>query len=148
MARMKWPNIVAVVTAPFLGLAALVLPRVGSARDVGLPFLEVARRSLDGYGASSALLLVVVGVGLGVVSSVPAWQLGLAAIAALPVLSILRIIADPTSDNLLGIEWVLYFFQWAPVFVGAEIYRRLSGRGSRAPQAPEAPASSSGRSSE
>jgi hypothetical protein len=98
----------------------------------GVPsFFRAVARAQDGYGGGAALLLLGVGVVLGAASGVPSWLLGLASIAALPALSIAELILDPASSSNLAlspIAWLFYVFFGSPVFLGAELVRRLAAR--------------------
>ncbi len=129
----RWANLAGLAVAPFLGLGAMVLPVAGDTTDTAGLF-GLVDHALNGFGGGAALLLVFVGAILGAVSSTPAWALGLAGIAFLPLISVAEMLADPTSNNLGPIAWLFYVFEWGPLFLGAELVQRARRGRSRVPE--------------
>ena len=120
-------NIVGFVMAPALGLAAMLGPVLVSppAKHYDAPLFPVVRDAVEGVGVPQLILLFAAGVALGVVSTSRAWLLGLAAIAALPIVTVLELIKDPASHNLFPLEFATYAFYGIVVMCGVLAIRRV-----------------------
>src|SRR5262245_32643320 len=121
---MTWRNRASLAAAPLLGLLCIVAPALERPEAKAWSFLALVQHAIEGFGASAALLLFILGVALGTVSAVRSVILGLAAIASLPLISIVQMVLDPSANNLGPIAWFFYWVEWAPVFAGAELSRR------------------------
>lgn len=110
-----------------VGALCVITPHLAQGRPSGQD-ATLLTRSIDGFGPPALLLLVVAGVAFGSRCSVPSWKLGVAAVVALPVWTLIDIIVEPTSHNLWPFEWLFYPFVAGPVFVGAELARRYAAR--------------------
>jgi hypothetical protein len=66
-------------------------------------------------------------VGFGCALAVPHrfWVAGLASMALFPVVAIVGAVRDPTSHNLLGIEFVMYGFLTLPAILGGALGKRI-----------------------
>jgi len=86
------------------------------------------KNMVDGMRPISLLYLVLVGLGCGLAVPHRFWVAGLASMALFPVMAILGAVRDPTSHNLLGLEFVIYGFLTLPAIVGGAL-GKLIGKG-------------------
>src|SRR4030095_595591 len=96
--------------APVLGLGAMLLPVLiwPPARHYDAPFFPLLRDAVESVGLPQLLLLCAAGLILGLVSTSRAWRLSAAAVMPLPLVALAELIQDPTSPNLLPIEFIFY----------------------------------------
>jgi len=66
------------------------------------------KNMVDGMRPVSLLYLVLVGFGCGLAVPHRFWVAGLASMALFPVMTIVGAVRDPTSHNLLGIEFLVH----------------------------------------
>jgi hypothetical protein len=83
------------------------------------------KNMLDGMQPISLLYLVLVGFGCGFAVPHRIWVAGLASMALFPVMAIVGVVRDPTSHNLLGIEFVMYGFLTLPTMLGAALGKMI-----------------------
>jgi hypothetical protein len=76
---------------------------------------------VDGMRLISLLYLVLVGLGCGLAIPHRFWVAGLASMALFPVMAIVGAVRDPTSHNLLVIEFVMYGFLTLPAILGGAL---------------------------
>jgi hypothetical protein len=79
------------------------------------------KNMIDGMRPISLLFLVLVGFGCGLAVSHRFWVAGLASMALFPVMAIVGAVRDPTSHNVLGIEFVMYAFLTLPAILGGAL---------------------------
>jgi hypothetical protein len=79
------------------------------------------KNMVDGMRPISLLYLVLVGLGCGLAVPHRFWVAGLASMALFPVMAILGAVRDPTSHNLLGLEFVIYGFLTLPAILGGAL---------------------------
>jgi hypothetical protein len=119
--RIDWQLLVVALVASVAGYLALWVPWVlaGSHKNM-----------LDGMQPISLLYLVGVGFGCGLAVPRRFWVAGLASMSLLPIVAIVQGILDPTSHNLLGLEFVMYGFLTLPAILGGALGKltRAGGR--------------------
>jgi len=79
------------------------------------------KNMVDGMRPISLLYLVLEGLGCGLAVPHRFWVAGLASMALFPVMAILGAVRDPTSHNLLGLEFVIYGFLTLPAILGGAL---------------------------
>jgi len=79
------------------------------------------KNMVDGMRPISLLYLVLVGLGCGLAVPHRFWVAGLASMALFPVMAILGAVRNPTSHNLLGLEFVIYGFLTLPAILGGAL---------------------------
>jgi uncharacterized membrane protein len=79
------------------------------------------KNMVDGMRLISLLYLVLVGLGCGLAIPHRFWVAGLASMALFPVMAIVGAVRDPTSHNLLVIEFVMYGFLTLPAILGGAL---------------------------
>ena len=79
------------------------------------------KNMVDGMRPVSLLYLVLVGFGCGLAVPHRFWVAGLASMALFPVMTIVGAVRDPTSHNLLGIEFFMYAFLTFPAILGGAL---------------------------
>ena len=107
--------------AAFAGLVAVMLPVAlnPTLRHYDAPLFPWVRTGWEGAGLLTVFLLGLAGLGVAVMSKTRPLALGIATMALFPVMSIDEIIVDPTSHNLLPLEWLMYLAATAPGIAGA-----------------------------
>ena len=106
------------------GLIAVVLSGKVSSQEAD--FFEVVRAGVEAASGLTVLLLVGAGYGARRVAAVRPLVLGLATVATLPVIALIDVaFIDPTSHNLLPVEFIVYAMGALPGCLGAW----LPGRG-------------------
>ena len=83
------------------------------------------KNMVDGMQLISLLYLVLVGFGCGLAVPHRVWVAGLASMALFPVMAIVGAVRDPTSHNLLGIEFVMYAFLTLPAILGGALGKMI-----------------------
>ena len=118
---------VGLLIAPVLGLLSLLVPILiqPPARHRDAPLFPLLSDAVEGVGWPALLLLFTSGCLLGAFSTTRAMVLGAAAIAPLPIATVLEMIKDPTSHNLFPLEFVMYAFYGLIVVAGASVWRRF-----------------------
>ena len=114
--RFKRQVLVTAIIAAVAGYLAVWLPwhLAGSPRNM-----------VDGMQLISLLYLVLVGFGCGLAVPHRFWVAGLASMALFPVMAIVGVIRDPTSHNLLGMEFVMYGFLTLPAILGGALGKMI-----------------------
>ena len=79
------------------------------------------KNMVDGMQLSSLLYLTLVGFGCGLAVPHRFWVAGLASMSLFPVMAIVGAVRDPTSHNLLGMEFVIYGFLTLPAIFGGAL---------------------------
>jgi len=79
------------------------------------------KNMLDGMQLISLFYLMSVGFGCGLAVPHRFWVAGLASMSLFPVMAIIGVLRDPTSHNLLGVEFIMYGFLTLPVLFGAAV---------------------------
>lgn len=79
------------------------------------------KNMVDGMQLISLLYLVLVGFGCGLAVPHRFWVAGLASMSLFPVMAIVGVVRDPTSHNLLGMEFVMYGFLTLPALFGGAL---------------------------
>jgi len=104
--------LVVVIIAAFAGYLAVWLPwrLAGSHKNM-----------IDGMELISLLYLVLVGFGCGLAVPHRFWVAGLASMALFPVMAVVGVVRDPTSHNLLGMEFIMYGFLTLPALFGGAV---------------------------
>jgi hypothetical protein len=110
--RINMQLLVIAIVAAVAGYLAVWIPwsLAGSHNDM-----------VDGMRPISLLYLVLVGFGCGLAVPHRFWVAGLASMALFPVIAIVGAVRDPTSHNLLGIEFVMYAFLTLPAILGGAL---------------------------
>ena len=80
---------------------------------------------VDGMELISLLYLTLVGFGCGLAVPHRVWIAGLASMSLFPVMAIVGVVRDPTSHNLLGIEFVIYAFLTLPAILGGALGKMI-----------------------
>ena len=83
------------------------------------------KNMLDGMELISLLYLTLVGFGCCLAVPHRVWIAGLASMSLFPVLAIIGVLRDPTSHNLLGIEFVMYAFLTLPAILGGALAKMI-----------------------
>jgi hypothetical protein len=83
------------------------------------------KNMVDGLQPISLLYLVLVGFGCGFAVPHRFWVAGLASMALFPVMAVVGVLRDPTSHNLLGIEFVMYAFLTLPALFGGAVGKMI-----------------------
>ena len=114
--RIDWQLLVVALVASVAGYLALWVPWVlaGSHKNM-----------VDGMRPVSLLYLLLVGFGCGLAVPHRFWVAGLASMALFPVMAIVGAVRDPTSHNLLGIEFVMYAFLTLPAILGGALGKMI-----------------------
>lgn len=105
--------IVVCVVASVAGYLALWIPWALA----GFP----SKNMIDGMQLISLVFLMLVGFGCGLVFTSLFWVAGLASMSLFPIISIIDIIQDPSSHNLLPLEFILYAFLTLPAIFGGAL---------------------------
>jgi len=111
--RISWKKeLPALLLLPVLGLLAFLGPWIVSPPDAYLPspLFPILRHSVEKISPVTLGLLFLIGLGVGSFSKLPAWGIGLAAIALLPPAALAEGVVDPSSHNLLPFEFLFYAF--------------------------------------
>lgn len=80
---------------------------------------------IDGMRPISLLYLTLVGFGCALAVPHRFWVVGLASMALFPVMAIVGVVRDPTSHNLLGMEFVMYGFLTLPAILGGALGKMI-----------------------
>ena len=114
--RIDWQLLVVAIVASGAGYLALWIPWVlaGSHKNM-----------LDGMQPISLLYLVVVGFGCGLAVPRRFWIAGLASMSLFPVIAIVGAVRDPTSHNLVVMEFVIYGFLTLPAILGGALGKMI-----------------------
>lgn len=101
--------------------------------SIWLPwFIAGARRNMiDGMRLESLLFLMLSGFLIGRARPQHAWVIGLATMASFPVIALVEVILDPTTHNLLPLEFIGYGLMTLPGLLGALGGRALRRRDDR-----------------
>ena len=83
------------------------------------------KNMLDGMELISLLYLTLVGFGCGLAVPHRVWIAGLASMSLFPVMAIVGVVQDPTSHNLLGIEFVMYALLTLPAILGGALGKMI-----------------------
>ncbi len=86
---------------------------------------------IDGMRIESLHFMLLSGLLLGKARPQHAWIIGLATMAAFPVIALVEVIVDPTSHNLLPLEFIGYGLMTLPGLFGALCGRALRRRNDR-----------------
>ena len=112
--------------AAALGVAAVVLAVHGHAVDGSAsPVFPAVARGIEGLNGWSVIFLIVAGFILGVFGKAHPLLIGLATMAFFPMMSLVDVIVDSTSHNLLPFECAIYAFLTVPGILGAFAGRRF-----------------------
>ena len=108
-------------------LAVAIVASVAGYLALWIPWVLAGshKNMFDGMQPISLLYLVLVGFGCGLAVPHRAWIPGLASMALFPVMAIVGVVRDPTSHNLLGIEFVIYAFLTLPAMFGAALGKMI-----------------------
>src|ERR1035437_1523240 len=79
------------------------------------------KNMVDGMELISLLYLTLVGFGCGLAVPHRFWVAGMASMSLFPVMAIVGAVRDPTSHDLLGIEFVMYGFLTLPAILGGAL---------------------------
>jgi hypothetical protein len=114
--RINWQVLVIATIAAVAGYLAVWIPWIlaGSHKNM-----------VDGMELISLLYLTLVGFGCGLAVPHRCWVAGLASMSLFPVMAIVGAVRDPTSHNLLGIEFVMYGFLTLPAIIGGALGRLI-----------------------
>ena len=112
----SWQVIVVAVIAAVAGYLAVWIPWTMAGSHQNL---------VDGMQPISLLYLLSVGLGCGLVVPRLFWVAGLASMALFPVMAIVELARDPTSHNLLPLEFVVYAFLTIPALFGGVLGWRI-----------------------
>jgi hypothetical protein len=114
--RIDWQLLVVAIVASGAGYLSFWIPWVlaGSHKNM-----------LDGMQPISLLYLVLVGFGCGLAVPRRIWVAGLASMSLFPVMAIVGAVRDPTSHNLLGMEFVIYGFLTLPAILGGALGKMI-----------------------
>jgi hypothetical protein len=120
-------NQLGLALAPALGLLAMVLPVWiwPPARHHEAPLFPLIRDAVEGVGVPQLLLLFIVGIVLGLVTTSRAWILGGLAIAVLPIVTVLELVKESCSHNLFPFEFAMYAVHGVVVVCGVLAIRWL-----------------------
>lgn len=118
--------------AAFAGVLAVILPVAlnPTLRHYDAPLFSWVRTGWEGAGLLTVFLLGLAGLGVALISRTRPLVLGIATMALFPVMSVAEVVVDPTSHNLLPLEWLMYLAATAPGIAGAYLgqgFRRLLG---------------------
>jgi hypothetical protein len=123
----RWPLALA---AGALGLLAIALPPLldPGSRRYDAPLFPLVRAGVESFGLLSAFLLFLAGAIVGARRPPRAWLWGMATLLPLPLLALAEVLVDPTSHNLLPLEFASYVVLAMPAAVGAELAARRGVR--------------------
>jgi hypothetical protein len=109
-------------------LVIAIIAAVAGYLAVWIPWMLAGshKNMVDGMRPMSLLYLTLVGFGCGLAVPYRFWVAGLASMALFPVMAIVGAVRDPTSHNLLGIEFVMYGFLTLPAIIGGALGRLIS----------------------
>jgi len=95
--------------------------------SVWLPWMLAGSRKnmIDGMQPVSLLYLALVGFGCSLAVPRRFWISGLASMALFPFIAVFGAISDPTSHNLIGIEFVMYAFMTVPALLGGALGKMI-----------------------
>ena len=107
--------------ASILGLLSVVLPTFfqHDLKKYDAPLFPLIRTGIEGISSWSFGLLFCSGFGLKLMSRLSGWKIGLATMALFPIMTIIELIADSSSHNLLPIEFIFYAVFSLPAILGA-----------------------------
>ncbi|MEK0414010.1 MAG: hypothetical protein RL070_1498 [Bacteroidota bacterium] len=118
---MKNKKITSYFLAASLGVLSIILPTLFTPhiKHYDAPLFPIIRTGLEGVSIWTFGLLLSSGFSLKFFSNISSWKLGLATMIFFPVISILEIIADSSSHNLLPFEFIFYAVYSIPAIIGA-----------------------------
>ncbi len=101
--------------------------------SVCIPWLIAGARKnmIDGMRIESLHFMLLSGLLLGKARPKHAWIIGLATMASFPVIALVEVILDPTTHNLLPLEFIGYGLMTLPGLFGALCGRALRRRNDR-----------------
>ena len=104
-------------------LVIAIIAAVAGYLAVWIPWMLAGshKNMVDGMELSSLLYLTLVGFGCGLAVPHRFWVAGLASMALFPVMAIIGAVRDPTSHNLLGMEFIMYGFLTLPALFGGAV---------------------------
>ncbi len=104
-------------------LLIAIIAAIGGYLALWVPWMFAGshKNMFDGMELISLLFLALVGLGCGLAVPHRVWIAGLASMALFPVIAIVGAIRDPTSHNLLGIEFLMYGFLTLPAIFGGAL---------------------------
>ena len=104
-------------------LVSAIISAVAGYLAVWLPWKLAGSQTnmVDGMQLISLLYLVLVGFGCGLAVPHRFWVAGLASMALFPVMAVVGVVRDPTSHNLLGMEFIMYGFLTLPALFGGAV---------------------------
>jgi hypothetical protein len=117
--------------APAIGLAAMLMPLLiwPPARHYRAPLFPILREAIESMEVPQLLFFVAAGALLGLASKSRAWLLAAAAVSVLPLVALAEMVVDPTSHNLIPLEFMFYAFYGFLVWLGIVGIRRARSWG-------------------
>ncbi|WP_075350834.1 hypothetical protein [Algoriphagus marinus] len=107
--------------ASILGVISIVLPTffLPDLRQYDSPLFPLIRTGIEGISSWSFGLLFLSGFGVKLLSKLSSWKIGLSTMALFPIMAIFEMIVDPSSHNMLPIEFIFYAVYSVPAIIGA-----------------------------
>lgn len=104
-------------------VAVSLVPAVGGYLAVWMPWVHAGspKNLVDGMQPVSLLYLALLGFACGLAVPRRFWIAGLASMSLFPVMAIVGAVRDPTSHDLLGMEFVIYGFLTLPAIFGGAL---------------------------
>lgn len=108
-------------------LVVALIAAVAGYLAVWIPWMLAGshKNMVDGMELISLLYLTLVGFGCGLAVPHRFWVAGLASMSLFPVMAIVGAVRDPTSHDLLGIEFVMYGFLTLPAILGGALGKMI-----------------------
>jgi hypothetical protein len=108
-------------------LLLAIIAAVAGYLAVWIPWMLAGshKNMVDGMELISLLYLTLVGFGCGLAVPHRFWVAGLASMSLFPVMAIVGAVRDPTSHDLLGIEFVMYGFLTLPAILGGALGKMI-----------------------
>ena len=110
-----------------LGIISLILPTyfLTELKQYESPLFPIIATAVNGISIWAIILLVISGFSISLFSKIEGWKIGLSTMALFPIMSILEMIVDTSSNNLFPLEFIFYALLAIPSIVGAYIAKGL-----------------------
>lgn len=118
------------VLAAILGLVSVTVPPLlnTGTKYYNSPLFPWVVTGIENLSLSTIGFLFLSGMLLGLLCPEHPWLLGLGTMALFPILSLIEMVVDSSSHNLLPFELFLYMFMTVPGIIGAYIGSFLKRR--------------------
>ncbi|MGY8941541.1 MAG: hypothetical protein ACKVJH_05855 [Flavobacteriales bacterium] len=120
---MKLNNSQSLLISSILGMASILAPVLilQDLKSYDAPLFPMLRTGLEGISLYSLAFLFTTGFVVKMLSDSSCWRIGFGCMTLFPLAAICEIIYDPTSHNLIPLEFIFYALYALPAVLGAYV---------------------------